>query len=65
MTGVEVKNAVKSWINERPPDFFISGMKKIVYLWDKCIERNKDYVEKLTLYFIVNFVYFLDFFVLS
>jgi hypothetical protein len=42
----EVKQAVKSWINQRNPEFFIDGMRKLVSRWEKCIERQGDYVEK-------------------
>jgi histone-lysine N-methyltransferase SETMAR len=42
----EVKQAVTSWIKERTPEFFIDGMRKLVLGWKKCIERQRDYVEK-------------------
>jgi histone-lysine N-methyltransferase SETMAR len=42
----EVKQAVASWIKQRTPEFFIDGMRKLVLLWEKCIERQGDYVEK-------------------
>ena len=42
----EVKQAVTSWIKQRTPEFFIDGMRKLVLLWEKCIERQGDYVEK-------------------
>jgi hypothetical protein len=42
----EVKQAVTSWINQRTPGFFIDGMHKLVSRWEKCIERQGDYVEK-------------------
>jgi len=42
----EVKQAVTSWIKQRTPEFFIDGMSKLVLRWEKCIERQGDYVEK-------------------
>jgi len=41
----EVKQAVTSWIKQRT-EFFIDGMPKLVFHWEKCIERQGDYVEK-------------------
>jgi len=41
----EVKQAVASWIKQRTPEFFIDGMRKLVLRWEKCIERQGDYVE--------------------
>jgi len=41
----EVKQAVTSWIKQRTPEFFIDGMHKLVLRWEKCIERQGDYVE--------------------
>jgi len=42
----EVKQAVTLWIKQRPPEFFIDGMFKLVLRWEKCIERQGDSVEK-------------------
>jgi histone-lysine N-methyltransferase SETMAR len=42
----EVKQAVASWIKQRTPEFFIDGMGTLVLRWEKCIERQGDYVEK-------------------
>jgi len=42
----EVKQAVMSWIKQRTPEFLIDGMCKLVLCWEKCIERQGDYVEK-------------------
>ena len=42
----EVKQAMTSWIKQRTPEFFIDGMCKLVLGWEKCIERQCDYVEK-------------------
>jgi hypothetical protein len=41
----EVKQAVMSWIKQRTPEF-IDGMCKLVLRWEKCIERQGDYVKK-------------------
>jgi transposase len=42
----EVKQAVTLWIKQRTHEFFIDGMHKLVLLWEKCIERQGDYIEK-------------------
>jgi transposase len=42
----ELKQAVTSWVKERTPEIFIYGMRKLVLHWEKCIERQGDYVEK-------------------
>jgi hypothetical protein len=42
----EVKQAVTSWMKQRTPELFIDGMRKLVLHWEKCIERQGDYVEK-------------------
>jgi len=42
----EVKQPVTSWIKQRTPEFFIDGMRKLVLHWEKCIERQGDYVKK-------------------
>ena len=42
----EVKQSVTSWIKQRIPEFFIDGVRKLVLRWEKCIERQGDYVEK-------------------
>jgi len=41
-----VKQAVTSWIKQRTLEFFTDGMRKLVLRWEKCIERQGDYVEK-------------------
>ena len=45
ITDGEVKDAVKLWIKERPPEFLVDGMEKLVHRWDKCVAVNDDYVE--------------------
>jgi len=42
----EVKQAVRSWIKQRTPEFFIDSMRKLVLCWEKCIERQGNCVEK-------------------
>ena len=37
----EVKQVVMSWIKQTTPEFFIDVLR-----WEKCIERQGDYVEK-------------------
>ena len=42
----ELKQAVMSWIEQRTPELFNDGMRKLVLCWEKCIERQGNYVEK-------------------
>lgn len=41
-----MKEAVKSWIKERPAIYFSDAMKKNVTCWDKYVSVNGDFVEK-------------------
>jgi hypothetical protein len=42
----EIKEAVHSWLTAQPKKFFPHGIKKLVQLFEKCIEKKNDYVEK-------------------
>ena len=42
----ELKDAVRSWIKERPPEFFIDRARQLVHSWGKCVAVNGEYVEK-------------------
>jgi transposase len=44
-TSDEVKQVLTSWIKQRTPEVFIDGMRKLVLRWEKCIERQGDYIE--------------------
>ena len=44
--------AVTWWIEQRTPEFFIDGMRKLVLRSEKCIERQGDYVEKYVCRFV-------------
>jgi hypothetical protein len=57
-----VKQAVMSWIRQSTPEFFIDGMFKLVLRWEKCIERQGDYVEKYVCQFVAKILYFSSFF---
>lgn len=37
---VKVTDAVRSWVLERPPEFFIDGMTKQLQCWEKCLAVN-------------------------
>jgi histone-lysine N-methyltransferase SETMAR len=58
----EVKQAVTSWIKQRTPEFFIYGMHKLVLHWEKCIERQVDYVEKYVCQIVAKILYFTCYF---
>jgi hypothetical protein len=42
----EVKGAVHAWLAAQPKTFFSEGIKKLVQRWNKCVEKQGDYVEK-------------------
>jgi histone-lysine N-methyltransferase SETMAR len=42
----EVIAAMQSWIHEQPKTCFETGIKKLPERWHKCIEVNRDYIEK-------------------
>ena len=45
-TDEEVKEAVHEWLGSMPESFFSEGIKQLVRRWNKCCERNGDYIEK-------------------
>ena len=45
-TDDKLKDAVKLWIKQRPPEFLVDEMEKLVHCWEKCVAVNGDYVEK-------------------
>jgi len=53
---------VTSWIKQRTPEFFIDGMRKLVLRWEKYIERQGDYIEKLVCQFVAKILYFTSYF---
>ena len=57
-----MKQTVTSWIKQRTPEFFIDGMHKLVLHWEKCIERQGDYVEKRVRQFVAKILYFTSYF---
>ena len=42
----EVVKAVEEWVNEKDPDFFISGLMALEHRWSKCIKLEGNYIEK-------------------
>ena len=42
----EVQEAVHSWLKGRPKSFFASGIRALVGRWQKCIDKQGDYIEK-------------------
>jgi hypothetical protein len=46
------------------PEFFIDGRRKLVLRWEKCIERQGDYVEKYVCQFVAKILYFTSYFLL-
>jgi len=41
-----VKAAVHQSLLAQPKTFFADGIKKLVGCWEKCIEKQGDYIEK-------------------
>jgi hypothetical protein len=45
-TDEEVKETVTDWLNGLAADFHDVGIVKLVQRLNKCLHRNRDYVEK-------------------
>ena len=45
-TDDEVKEAVKDWLSSQVVDFYDFGIQKLVEHYDKCLNKNGNYVEK-------------------
>jgi hypothetical protein len=41
-----VQNEVKKWLCAQDTFFFNEGLDKLIYSYDKCLNRLDDYVEK-------------------
>jgi histone-lysine N-methyltransferase SETMAR len=41
-----VKSAVKAWIRQCAPEFFVNGFINWRNRWEKCVARSGDYIEK-------------------
>ena len=53
----DVKAAVHQWLRAQPKTFFADGIKMLVGRWEKCIEKQGDYIEmwgNLLLKFLIN-----------
>ena len=45
-TDAAVIEAVSKWIKTQPTEFFAKGIDNLVGRWNKCVEKDGDYVEK-------------------
>jgi transposase len=45
-TDEAVQEAVRSWLRGAGTDFYSRGIFKILQRWQKCIDRDGDFVEK-------------------
>ena len=45
-TDKEVREVVHKWLRDQPKTFFLEGIHKLVDRWTKCIEKERNYVEK-------------------
>ena len=41
-----VKEAVYEWLAAQPKKFFSEGIQKLLERWNKCIAKNREYIEK-------------------
>jgi histone-lysine N-methyltransferase SETMAR len=42
----DVQNTVHQWLREQTKTFYYDDIKKLVGRWEKCVEKQGDYVEK-------------------
>jgi histone-lysine N-methyltransferase SETMAR len=42
----DVKNVVHQWLCAQPKSSYYDGIKQLVGGWEKCVEKQGDYVEK-------------------
>jgi hypothetical protein len=42
----EVIGAVQNWLKTQPKNFLSRGIKKLMKRWNRCIEVERDHVEK-------------------
>jgi phage-related protein len=42
----DVQNEVKKWLRAQDAFFFYAGLDKLIYRYDKCLNRLGDYMEK-------------------
>jgi hypothetical protein len=47
-----IKNAVHQWLHAQTKIFYYGGIKKLVGCWEKYVEKQGDYVEKLLILFL-------------
>lgn len=45
-TDEELKTAVKNWLSSQEAEFYEKGITKLVDRYDKCLNRQGNYVEK-------------------
>ena len=49
----QVQNFVRNWLQTRPPSFYDAGVKNPPILWQKCIEKGGNYVDKREFFYFV------------
>ena len=42
----QVENFTRNWLQTRRPPFYDAGLKKLPILFQKCIEKGGNYVER-------------------
>jgi histone-lysine N-methyltransferase SETMAR len=48
----DVKNEVHQWLRAQPKTFHYDCIKQLVGRWEKCVEKQGDYIEKLCSLFL-------------
>ena len=43
---VQIENFVRNWLQTRPLSFYDAGIKKLPILWQECIEKSGNCVDK-------------------
>jgi hypothetical protein len=44
---------VHQWLRAQPKTFYYDSIKKSAGHWEKCVEKQVDYVEKLCICFVI------------
>jgi histone-lysine N-methyltransferase SETMAR len=48
----DVPNAVHQWLRAEPKTCYYDGINQLLGHWEKCVETQGDYIEKLCILFL-------------
>jgi hypothetical protein len=48
----DAEHLCHQWLRSQPKTFYYDGIKQLVGRWEKCVEKQGDYVEKLCILFL-------------